>query len=51
MLNSKLSASLLIASLVLVTPTVTLAGSNIRTERVQFKSGASSKVIVSIQGG
>jgi hypothetical protein len=45
MLNSKLSASLLIASLVLVTPAVTLAGSNIRTERVQFKSGASSKVI------
>ena len=45
MLNSKLSASLLIASLVVVTPAVTLAESNIRTERVQFKSGASSKVI------
>lgn len=45
MLTPKLSASLLIASLVVVAPAVTLAGSNIRTERVQFKAGASGKVI------
>ncbi|MEB3311816.1 MAG: hypothetical protein VKJ02_16450 [Snowella sp.] len=45
MLTSKLSASLLIASLVVAAPVVTLAGSDIRTERVQFKPGTSGKVI------
>lgn len=44
-LNTKLSASLLIASLVVIAPAVTLAGNNIRTERVQFKAGTSGKVI------
>lgn len=45
MLNTKLSASLLIASFVVVVPTITLADSNIRTEQVQFKAGTSGKVI------
>ncbi len=45
MLNSQLSAALLITGLVVASPVMTLAGSNIRTERVQFKPGTSGKVI------
>ncbi|MFM7192748.1 MAG: hypothetical protein ACKOX2_18340 [Microcystaceae cyanobacterium] len=45
MLNTKLFASFLITGLVVVSPVMTFAGNNIRTERVQFKPGASSKVI------
>ncbi|MFN9175338.1 MAG: hypothetical protein ACK58N_12755 [Synechocystis sp.] len=45
MLNSKLSAVLLITGLVVVSPVITLANSDIRTERVQFKPGTSGTVI------
>ncbi len=45
MIYSKLYASLLVTGLVFLSPSVTLAQSDIRTERVEFERGASSTVI------
>jgi hypothetical protein len=45
MIYSKVYASLLVTGLAFLSPSVTLAQSDIRAERVEFDRGASSTVI------